>query len=99
MINLPKEKVVNKRLDSLDILRGMTMAGMIIVDFCGPDAPWFIKHVSWNGLSPADLVFPSFLFIMGMAIPLAITDKKPLTYKNFVRVLILFAIGVFFNFA
>lgn len=75
------------------------MAGMIMVDMRGPDAPWFIRHVPWDGLSPADLVFPSFLFIMGMAIPLAISEKKPLTYKNFVRVLILFMIGVFFNFA
>jgi predicted acyltransferase len=49
------------------------MIGMILIDNMGPDAPWWLAHAEWNGLTPADLIFPSFLFIMGMAIPLAVS--------------------------
>lgn len=53
------------------------MVGMILVDNMGPvdddQVPWFLNHPDWNGLSPADIIFPAFLFIMGMAIPLAIS--------------------------
>jgi predicted acyltransferase len=49
------------------------MVGMIMVDNMGPHPPWYLDHAEWNGLTPADLIFPSFLFIMGMAIPLAVT--------------------------
>jgi predicted acyltransferase len=49
------------------------MVGMIMVDNMGPYPPWYLDHAEWNGLTPADLIFPSFLFIMGMAIPLAVT--------------------------
>lgn len=58
---------------ALDIYRGLTMFGMILVDNMGPDSPWWLDHAQWNGLTPADLIFPSFLFIMGVAIPLAVT--------------------------
>jgi predicted acyltransferase len=73
------------------------MVGMILVDNSGPYPPWFLDHAEWNGLTPADLIFPSFLFIMGMAIPLAVSDNKPLKPKNIIRVFALFAIGVFLN--
>lgn len=49
------------------------MFGMIIVDCGGSNMPWYLEHAEWTGLTPADLIFPSFLFIMGMAIPLAVT--------------------------
>jgi predicted acyltransferase len=49
------------------------MVGMILVDNMGPYSPWWLEHTQWNGLTPPDLVFPSFLFIMGMAIPLSVT--------------------------
>jgi predicted acyltransferase len=48
------------------------MVGMILVDCGGPHPPWFIDHALWNGLTPADLIFPAFLFILGMAVPLAV---------------------------
>lgn len=73
------------------------MMGMIIVDFRGPHAPWFIKHADWNGISPADFVFPSFVFIMGMAVPLAISKSKPLNFRNLIRIIALFLIGVLLN--
>jgi predicted acyltransferase len=42
----------------------------------------------------ADLIFPSFLFIMGMAVPLALTKNKPFRPKNLFRIIALFGIGV-----
>lgn len=58
----------NKRLLSLDILRGITVAGMILVNNSGGrDTFEPLKHAAWNGLTPCDLVFPFFLFIMGIS--------------------------------
>lgn len=86
-----------QRLNSLDVLRGLTMLGMILVDNQGPSPPWFLDHSEWNGLTPADLVFPSFLFIMGMAVPLSMSPSKPFSWRNLIRILALFGIGVFIN--
>ena len=73
------------------------MMGMIMVDCRGNDAPWWMKHPSWDGLSPADFVFPSFVFIMGMAVPLALSKNKPFSLKTVLRILGLFAIGFVMN--
>lgn len=73
------------------------MLGMILVDNSGPYPPWFIDHAEWNGLTPADLIFPSFLFIMGMAVPLAMSKTNPFGLRSVVRIIALFAIGVFLN--
>lgn len=58
-----------KRLLSLDILRGITIAGMILVNNPGSWGSIYapLRHASWNGLTPTDLVFPFFMFIMGMS--------------------------------
>lgn len=61
------------------------------------DAFWWIKHPKWNGISLGDLVFPSFLFIMGVAIPLAVSKSRPIRPKNVTRVFLLFLIGLFLN--
>ena len=55
------------RRRSLDVLRGLTVLGMVVVnaaDLGGQAHPW-LRHSLWNGCTPADLVFPAFLFIMG----------------------------------
>lgn len=61
--------VANNRLLALDILRGLTIAGMILVNNPGSwkymYAPF--RHAEWNGLTPTDLVFPFFMFIMGIS--------------------------------
>ena len=59
----------NKRLLSLDILRGITIAGMIMVNNPGSWGSIYapLKHAAWNGLTPTDLVFPFFMFIMGVS--------------------------------
>ena len=62
----------NKRLLSLDVLRGITVAGMILVNNtgkCGYNFAAF-AHAKWDGFSPADLVFPMFMFLMGITLPL-----------------------------
>jgi predicted acyltransferase len=72
------------------------MVGMILVDY-NMHRPWFLSHASWNGLTPADLIFPSFLFIMGMAVPLAASKNNPVKLKNMIRIAALFLIGILLN--
>ena len=56
-----------QRLLSLDVLRGITVAGMILVNDGYGDTFAILKHSKWNGMTPCDLVFPFFLFIMGIS--------------------------------
>ena len=57
------------RLLSLDVLRGLTIAFMILVNNNGNEAKayWPLKHAAWNGFTPTDLVFPTFLFLVGIS--------------------------------
>lgn len=59
----------NSRLLSLDILRGITIAGMIMVNNPGSWSSIYapLRHANWHGLTPTDLVFPFFMFIMGVS--------------------------------
>ncbi|KRX06974.1 hypothetical protein PPERSA_07137 [Pseudocohnilembus persalinus] len=79
----PKKKKI--RLTSLDVFRGLTMTGMILVDDTGNDeyAIWPIDHSYWFGWTSADQIFPNFLFIMGLAIPFAFSVPN-YTYYNMV---------------
>lgn len=63
------ENKKNKRLLALDILRGITIAGMILVNNPGSWGHIYapLEHASWHGLTPTDLVFPFFMFIMGVS--------------------------------
>jgi len=70
-LEVPRNK---KRLKSLDIFRGIAIVLMIFVN-SGGGRYWFIEHATWNGLHFADLVFPWFLFIMGVCIPLSIKSQ------------------------
>ncbi len=67
-----------QRLLSLDFFRGITVAGMILVNNPGDwkhvYAP--LEHSKWNGCTPTDLVFPFFLFMVGVSITLSIGPKK-----------------------
>ena len=62
-------KTTSKRLLALDILRGITIAGMIMVNNPGSWSYVYapLGHAQWNGLTPTDLVFPFFMFIMGIS--------------------------------
>lgn len=67
------EKKTSQRLLSLDVLRGMTVAGMILVNNAGGELSYHsLQHSVWNGLTPCDLVFPFFLFIMGISTYIAL---------------------------
>jgi predicted acyltransferase len=60
------------RLRSLDVFRGVTVAGMVIVNNPGDWSTvyWPLLHAAWDGWTPTDLIFPFFLFIVGTAIGL-----------------------------
>lgn len=65
-----------KRLASLDIMRGMTIVCMIIVNnLAGPDNYLHLEHSEWNGITVCDLVFPFFLFIMGATTYISLSKR------------------------
>ncbi len=67
-----------QRLLSLDFFRGLTVASMILVNNPGDWSHVYppLEHSKWNGCTPTDLVFPSFLFMVGVSITYAIGAKK-----------------------
>src|SRR5829696_7297902 len=92
------------RLRSLDVFRGMTVAGMILVNNPGTWGAIYspLKHAEWHGWTPTDLVFPFFLFIVGVSVTLALSrraetagGKRGLYLKIVRRSLIIFALGLF----
>jgi predicted acyltransferase len=92
------------RLLSLDVFRGITVAFMIIVNNPGDwgNLYWPLEHAAWHGCTPTDLVFPFFLFIVGVAIPFAdkanLADNKVVKYrKTVIRGMKLFGLGLFLS--
>lgn len=89
------------RLLALDILRGITIAGMILVNNPGSWGNIYapLKHASWNGLTPTDLVFPFFMFIMGISTYFSLKKfdfswSWPTIWKIMRRTVVIFAIGI-----
>jgi predicted acyltransferase len=95
-----------ERIISVDFLRGLTVAAMILVnnpgswDYVYPS----LEHADWNGFSFADIIFPTFLFIVGISITYALSaahkdgaDKSFITKKIIKRSLTLFGIGILLN--
>ena len=68
-----------RRVPALDVLRGFAVAGMIVVTSPGDwnHTYWPLKHADWNGWTPTDIVFPMFLFAVGMAV--GVSFPRPLT--------------------
>jgi predicted acyltransferase len=66
------------RVRSLDVFRGITMAGMILVNNSGDWSHVYapLEHSKWDGCTPTDLVFPFFLFIVGVAIPFSLASRR-----------------------
>lgn len=94
--------VKTQRLLSLDILRGITVAGMILVNNGFGESFEMLQHSRWNGLTACDLVFPFFLFIMGISCYLSMVKSAfkptPAVIRRIAkRTLLLFAIGLFIN--
>ena len=93
---------MSKRIESVDILRGFTIVAMILVNTPGTWSHIYapLRHAEWHGLTPTDLIFPFFLFIVGISIYFAYKNKSNhlFTYKKIaVRSLKLIGLGVFLN--
>src|SRR5687767_13748782 len=95
-----------QRFVSLDVFRGITIAGMVLVNNPGTwqHIYWPLQHAEWHGWTPTDLVFPFFLFIVGVSITLAFARRvedgavhRSLYLKVFKRAAIIFALGLFLN--
>src|SRR5271156_3953814 len=94
------------RVLSIDVLRGLTIALMILVNDPGDWSHTYaqLDHAQWNGFTLTDLVFPNFLFIVGASIILSLQSriargdsKKTLALHILRRSAIIFALDVFFN--
>ncbi len=109
-VNLILKAMINKaegskRILSLDVFRGFTIVLMILVNSQGDSSYPILVHASWNGCTPADLVFPFFLFIVGITIVISLQkylldteiSRKILYYSIVKRALILFLFGVLLN--
>lgn len=91
------------RLISLDVMRGLTMAAMILVNYPGSEHIYQpLEHAEWNGLTPTDLIFPFFLFIVGVSISISYTklrekesSRAALNKKIIFRAIKIFAVGLF----
>src|SRR4051812_8006417 len=100
--NLPEQA---RRLLSLDVVRGITIAFMIMVNNNGGPGSWgFMNHAAWNGLTATDLVFPTFVFVMGISVVFATESRLArgatrgqLVRHALQRALILCVLGVVVN--
>ena len=104
----------SERLLSLDVFRGISIAGMILVNNPGSWSHVYpqLRHSQWDGVTFTDLIFPFFLFIIGVAMTFSLSkqigsgaDRKKLMLKILRRTAIIFLLGMFlsgfpnFNFA
>jgi predicted acyltransferase len=96
-----------KRLLSLDAFRGYTIAAMILVNYPGSWSHVYapLLHAEWNGLTPTDLIFPFFLFIVGVSLTLSYSKlmakgitRKALYRKIIFRSIKIFLLGLLLNF-
>lgn len=90
------------RLQSLDIVRGITVAGMILVNNGHSGSFELLQHSKWNGLTLSDLVFPFFLFIMGVSMYLSFSSRGfkltwPTSGKILKRSVLLIVLGLAIN--
>jgi predicted acyltransferase len=91
---------------SVDVLRGLTIGFMIMVNNNGggSDAYWAMKHTDWNGFTPTDLVFPTFLFLVGISTVFSTQarlakgdSRSSLLGHTFRRAVILYLLGLVVN--
>src|SRR6266481_2478704 len=96
----------SNRLISLDVFRGLTVVGMILVNDPGSWSHIYppLEHAEWNGWTPTDLIFPFFLFIVGVSMTLSFASRiaRGVTRGALVihvvrRSSLIFAIGLFLH--
>lgn len=95
---------VRQRILSLDVLRGITVAAMILVNnpavWGNAYAP--LQHAFWHGLTPTDFIYPFFVFIMGVSAYFSLfrrshEDRKAAVWHVVRRSLLIFLVGAFLN--
>jgi predicted acyltransferase len=95
-----------ERIISLDVFRGLTVAAMILVNDPGSwsNLYWPLDHAEWNGWTPTDLIFPFFLFIVGVAMTFSFaarlrrgSTRGGLARHVLVRSLSILAVGIFLS--
>lgn len=105
-IDQPSRIAKSTRLVSLDVMRGITIAFMILVNNSGDEAHAYsqLKHAYWNGCTATDLVFPTFLFLVGVSIVFAFEsrlgrgDTRRSLFSHVIRrTIILFLLGLVVN--
>ena len=86
-----------ERLVSVDAFRGATVASMILVNNPGDwgNIYWPLEHAPWNGWTPTDLIFPFFLFLVGLSLAFSSRDT---TGEAAIRALKIFGLGFFMAF-
>ncbi len=90
------------RLTSLDVFRGITIAGMVLVNNPGgAEVYWPLDHAAWHGWTPTDFIFPFFLFIVGVSITLSFARRvesgkgeRALLKSIIRRTLLIFGLGL-----
>ena len=93
------------RLFSLDVFRGVTIAAMIVVNNQSSEAAyWPLRHAAWNGCTPTDLIFPFFLFIVGVSLVFSTqarlergNSRRTLMVHALRRSAVLFVVGLALN--
>ena len=100
MTQIPIQSGLSNRYLALDVLRGMTIAFMIIVNTPGSWSNLYgpLAHADWHGFTPTDLVFPTFLFVVGNAMSFAMKKLNDMPSSQFFkkvgkRTLLIFIIG------
>jgi predicted acyltransferase len=99
-----QENTLNGRYLALDVLRGMTLAFMVIVNTPGDWSTLYapLAHAEWHGFTPTDLVFPTFLFVVGNAMSFALKKMQDMRPGDFykkvgTRTALIFGIGWLLN--
>jgi predicted acyltransferase len=102
-MNGPAPGAAGHRLDSLDAFRGLTVAAMLVVNNPGTWSAIYppLEHAEWNGWTPTDLIFPFFLFIVGVAMAFSLVRRleagaarSAILRKAVTRAVILFGLGL-----
>ena len=95
-----------QRFTSVDVLRGWAVAAMLLVNYPGNWGSIYapLEHAAWHGCTPTDLIFPTFLFVVGVSIALGMSretasraERRALLGKAWMRALRLVAIGMLLN--